>query len=106
MSLLINLNFLDTINNLGNIYDTKYSFKECPNNIKEGRKYILIGEKKNILKSISGSWHGTICENELNKSIEEHTWKIKILKTQHKYIMVGVAPIDFDINSSDHSTCG
>ena len=98
--------FLDTINNLGNIYDTKYSFKECPNNIKEGRKYILIGEKKNILKSISCSWNGTICENELNKSIEEHTWKIKILKTQHKYTMVGVAPIDFDINSSDYSTCG
>ena len=98
--------FLDTINNLGNIYDTKYSFKECPNNIKEGRKYILIGEKKNILKSVSSSWNGTICENELNKSIEEHTWKIKILKTQNKYIMVGVAPIDFDINSSNYSTCG
>ena len=50
--------------------------------------------------------NGTICENELNKSIEEHTWKIKILKTQNKYIMVGVAPIDFDINSSNYSTCG
>ena len=50
--------------------------------------------------------NGTIYENELNKSIEEHTWKIKILKTQNKYIMVGVAPIDFDINSSNYSTCG
>ena len=50
--------------------------------------------------------NGTICENELNKSIEEHTWKIKILKTKNKCIMVGVAPIDFDINSSDYSTCG
>ena len=49
---------------------------------------------------------GTICENELDKSIEEHKWKIKILKTYQKAIMIGVAPIDFDINKSNHSTCG
>ena len=51
-------------------------------------------------------WMGTICENELDKSIEEHKWKIKLLKVTNKYLMVGVAPIDFDINSSDYSTCG
>ena len=45
---------------------------------------------------------GTICENELDKSIEEHKWKIKI---KSNMIMVGVAPIDFDINSSYYSTC-
>ena len=49
---------------------------------------------------------GTICENELDKSIEEHLWKIKILKTKSKDIMVGIAPIDFDISSSAHTTCG
>ena len=50
---------------------------------------------------------GTICEYELDKSIEEHKWKIKILKTtQNKHIMVGVAPSDFDINSSSYNTCG
>ena len=49
---------------------------------------------------------GTLCEYELDRSIEEHKWKIKILRTQNKYIMVGVAPIDFDINSSNYSTCG
>ena len=49
---------------------------------------------------------GTICEKELDKSIEEHKWKIKILKTNQKAIMVGVAPIDFDIHSSYHGTCG
>ena len=48
---------------------------------------------------------GTICENELEKS-KIYKWKIKILKTQYKCIMVGVAPIDFDINSSDYSNCG
>ena len=49
---------------------------------------------------------GTICELELDKSIEEHKWKIKILKSKEKWIMVGVAPIDFDINSSSYDTCG
>ena len=50
---------------------------------------------------------GTICEYELDKSIEEHKWKIKILKsTQNMNIMVGVAPSDFDINSSSYNTCG
>ena len=49
---------------------------------------------------------GTICEYELDKSIEEHKWKIKILNSQNKYIMVGVAPSDFDINSSSYSNCG
>ena len=48
---------------------------------------------------------GTICENELEKNME-HKWKIKILRTQYSKIMVGVAPIDFDINSSSYNTCG
>ena len=49
---------------------------------------------------------GTICENELDKSIEEYKWKIKLLNVQFKQVMVGVAPIDFDINSSIYSNCG
>ena len=50
---------------------------------------------------------GTICEKELDKSIEEHKWKkIKLLNVQYKKVMVGVAPIDFDINSSSYNTCG
>ena len=50
---------------------------------------------------------GTICEEELDKSIEEYKWKIKILKTQNKEIMVGVAPSDFYINSTEHyNKCG
>ena len=57
-------------------------------------------------KTGSDNWMGTICVNELEKS-KEHKWKIKILKTtQYKNIMVGVASIDFDINSSDYSNCG
>ena len=43
---------------------------------------------------------GTIYEYPLDKDIEEHKWKIKILKSENKNIQIGVAPIDFDINSS------
>ena len=105
-------NQLDSITNIiksfGKILHNNYSFKECPQNIQEGRKYILTGDNKNIVTKTGTdtTWMGTICENELDKSIEEHKWKIKILKTKRKYIMIGVAPIDFDINSSGYNTCG
>ena len=61
----------------------------------------MIGNNRNILTKTGTDtyWMGTICENELNKSIEEHKWKIKILKTKKKNIFVGVAPSDFDIRS-------
>ena len=48
---------------------------------------------------------GTICENKLDNSIEEQKWKIKLLHSKSKNILVGVAPIDFDINSSNEK-CG
>ena len=105
-------NQLDSITNIiksfGKILHNNYSFKECPQNIQEGRKYILTGDNKNIVTKTGTdtTWMGTICENELDKSIEEHKWKIKILKTKRKCIMIGVAPIDFDINSSGYNTCG
>ena len=48
---------------------------------------------------------GTICTEELDKSIEEHKWKIKILNSKSNDIMVGVAPIDFDIHSTSQINC-
>ena len=99
--------FLNTIKSFGEIYYNKYSFRECPINIKEERKYIVTGENKNILTKTGsdGKWMGTICKYELNKSIEEHKWKIKFLKTKAKDLMVGVATSDFDINSTQYA-CG
>ena len=50
-------------------------------NIRKSRKYIVTGDDKNLLTNKNdGSWMGTICEKELDKSIEEHKWKINILK--------------------------
>ena len=97
--------FLGTIKSFGRVYYSSHSFRECPKNMKETRKYIIDGSNKNILIKIGNDgWMGTICENGLDKSIEEHKCKIKILKTFDKSIMVGVATSDFDILSSQYST--
>ena len=94
-------NFIDSIKSFGKIYYNNYSFKECPKDIKDERKYEITGDERNILtKTGKNGYMGTICENELDKSIEEHKWKIKFLKTKSKYINIGVATIDFDIRSS------
>ena len=99
--------FMKSIGTFGKIYYNIYSFKKCPTNIEDNRKYVISGYKNNIItKTGYNGWMGTICENELDKSIEEHKWKIKILKSQNKSIMVGVATSDFDILSSTQNTCG
>ena len=100
-------NYLENLNSFGKIYYNCYQFKECPKNIKDDRVYSISGENNNILtKTGQEGWMGTICENELDKSIEEHKWKIKLLNVKDKELMVGVAPIDFDINTSNYNTCG
>ena len=101
-------NFLENLNSFGKInFNCHYQFKECPLNINNNRAYSLSGENKNILTKTGDNCRcGTICEYELDKSIEEHKWKIKLLNVKKKDIMVGVAPIDFDINSSSYDTCG
>ena len=95
-SLLENIkNFgkLDTINK------TVPKFKKCPINMNENRKYIIKGEKENIITNEKDSWIGVICDMQL-KGLKEYKWKIKILKSENKNIMIGVAPSDYDINSS------
>jgi len=104
-------NIINTIKNFGEINlenYKKYAFKTCPINAKDEMKFSITGDNNNILtKTGKDGWYGTICINELDKSIEEHIWKIKILKTNNKIIMVGVAPIDFDINlERNFEKCG
>ena len=98
--------FLDTIKAFGKIYYINFKFKECPNNVNENKKYEVFGEKKNIITKTgtNGVWTGVICENQLQKS-KIYKWKINILKSYSNcnYFKIGVAPIDFDINSSSYN---
>ena len=100
--------FLNKIKLFGDIYYNKFSFKKCPLNAKEEIKYSVSGEKENILTKTGtdGNWMGVICEKELDRNSKKCKWKIKLLKTKYKNIMVGVAPIDFDINSSLYDNYG
>ena len=87
-------------------YSNNFKFKKSPLNISEDRKYEVSGEYQNILTKtgIDNKCMGSICENELNKFIEENIWIIRILKTKNYAIMVGVATIDFDINSASYES--
>ena len=101
--------FINKIKEFGNIIkiSNTYRFKNCPENINEKRKYSLSGDNNNILTKTGTdcNWMGTICENELKKG-KEYKWKIKILNSRLYNIDVGVATIDFNINSSTEGTCG
>jgi len=99
--------FLKTIKTFGKVYmNNIFHFKKCPINIVDNRKYTVSGENDNILtKTGAEGYMGTICDYELDK-FKEHKWKIKILKSKANFIDVGVAPIDFDINSASENSCG
>ena len=116
-SLKINVNFIPDENDIGGILNTiqkfgkislnHFKFKKCPDNISQSRAYKIRGEYGNILTKTGtdDEWMGTITEQELDKSTECY-WKIKVLKTEESEIMIGIAPIDFDINSSMYNKCG
>ena len=103
------MKFIDSIENFGDVYynDFKYKLKKCPINMIENKKYLIKGQKDNIFIKIgsSGQFIGTICEEELEKT-KVHKWRINILNTKNKIIMIGVTSIDFDFNSSSYNTSG
>ena len=99
-------NIIEEIKKFGKISISNFKFKECPLNINENRKYEISGENRNIITKTGNEsiYMGSICEEKLDKSIEEHSWKIKILKSYNYHIMVGVATMDFDFNSASYET--
>ena len=99
--------FLESLNSFGKIHLSNYKFREPYQNSYGDPSYSLSGDDNNILiKQSSDCIMGALCENELDEAIEEHKWKIKILKTANKNIMIGVAPSDFDFNTSKYDSCG
>lgn len=103
-----NLNKIcNSIKVYGKIFYNTFSFKKCPININENRKYIISGINNNIFTKTGTDccWMGATCENEFKES-KIYKWKIKIINSKSKSIMVGIAPIDFDLNFSTHDNCG
>ena len=100
--------FLEKIKNFGYFYtNTSFKFKKCPDNISKDKLYKVSGKKENVVeKTGTDGWVGIPCQNGLGNHIEQYSWKINILETYNKTFMVGVAPIDFDINSSSYTKCG
>ena len=96
----------EKIKNLGKVvcYNHKYIFNQCPKDIDEKKKFLISGEKSNIITKTGPNfiWTGTTCLNEF-KEFVEYKWKIKILKSETKQIMIGVAPNDFNIQKMDNT---
>ena len=55
--------FLEKIKTFGKIYYNIFSFKKCPQNINENKKYLISGEINNIFTKTGTDniWVGTIC---------------------------------------------
>ena len=72
-----------------------------------GKKYIVTGEKQNIITKIgqNSNYFGIKYEYQLNE-LKIYKWKIKILKSKCQAIIIGVAPYDFDINKSTYLQYG
>ena len=97
--------YIENIKKFGKISTCNFKFKRCPLNVNENRKFGISRENENIItKTGRDGYTGSICEEELDKYIEEHVWKIKILKTNNYDIMVGIATMDFDFNSASYET--
>ena len=98
------INFLNNIKNLGNIYTNNFFFKFkffIDEYNYTNRKYIIIGEKENVAKKIVEDNQFTLirCENklELNKI---YKWKINILNSKLKVILVGISQDEEELNPS------
>jgi len=96
----------EKIKNLGKalFFNYKYYFNPCPSDINQKRIYKISGEKANIITKTGENfiWTGATCANGFSQ-LMEYKWKIKIIQSKTKQIMVGIAPADFDINKIDSS---
>ena len=96
----------EKLKNLGKVVynDYKFIFKQCPSNINMKRRFVISGENGSIItkKKPNFVWTGTTCLNEF-KNFVEYKWKIKILESSAKQVMVGVVPNDFDAEKMDET---
>ena len=83
---------IEKIKTIGDIY-YEFEFKACKNKIDDMPEYVLSGEKENIITKLSKqSWIRVLSKNILEQN-KEYNYKIKIIKSKSKKIMVGIAQI-------------
>ena len=88
--------FLEKIKTMGNVY-YEFEFENPIKDKNEEQEYTLSGEKENIItKVLKTSWVRILSKNILNEQ-KEYNLKVKILKSQSKQIMIGLAQTIPDI---------
>ena len=91
---------LEKIKSLGDIY-YEYEFESCKNLLNEIPDYILSGDHENIVTKLSKqNWITTISKNILEQQ-KEYNYKINIIKSKSKLIMIGIAQIEPDLINKD-----
>ena len=97
------INFLMNIKNIGNICcnDFIYRFEDNSIELNYNRKYLILGEKDNIAKKIVEDNKFTLIktENYLQPG-KIYKWKINILNSISKIIMVGITQDEINLNVS------
>ena len=84
----------------------KYTFRECPLNLEENKKYEILGKYQNIANKIGkNSWTQILCEKKISKN-RLNCWKINIRNTLRGNILVGISTNDFEANESPYYNNG
>jgi len=90
---------LEKIKSFGNIY-YEFEYQPCKNKLdifNDMPEYVLSGEKENIITKFSKqNWIRILSKNILETQME-YNFKIRIIKSKSKQIMVGIAQINPEI---------
>ena len=83
---------LENIKSIGDVY-YEFEFEPSKNKINDMPEYILSGEKENIITKLSPqNWIRILSKNNFENN-KEYNYKIKIVKSKSRQIMVGIAQI-------------
>jgi len=83
---------LENIKSIGDVY-YEFEFEPCKNKINDMPEYVLCGEKENIITKLSPqNWIRILSKNILENN-KEYNYRIKIVKSKSRTIMVGIAQI-------------
>ena len=97
------INFLMNIKNFGNIFANDFIYKLENNSIEfnHKQKYIILGDKNNIVEKIIDDNRFILIKGEnILETQKIHKWKISLLNTKSKLIMVGITQDEQNLNPS------